>query len=203
MILTPTQKTTLKTHVNTNTNTVDTPAGTIQIKDVLRAEDTYQEVTAWYNANAVPDYFIFKKVVDLYSVMANGYDWTVVDNESVGQARIWDRMLALSARTGGVAPWKITILRGVGEAYKGNTPTTVAPHRRNILRTHFARLCRRWERLFVADTLVVVGEWSVGTNGDRTGARGLVTNPDVMEFDEAGQYLDGNIPVGVLVNAVK
>lgn len=203
MILTPTQKAALKLHVEANTNTVVTPAGTVQIRDVLRTEDAYQEVTTWYNATAVPDYFIFRKIVDLFSVMANGFDWTIVDNETVGQARIWDRMLALSNKVGGVNPWKLTILRGVGEAYKGASGT-VAVHRRNILRTHFARLCRRWERLFVDD--ITDGgtlEWNVASNTDRTGARGTVTNPDVMGFDEAGQYLDGNIPVSVLVDAVK
>ena len=197
MQLTSAQKTTLKAHIDANTNTVVTPQGTIQIKDVQRDADHYDEVTAWYNALESPDYFIFKKSVLLDDVMANGFDWTVVDNETAGQARIWDRMLGLSRTKGGIATWKATVLRGVGEAYKGASGAVVA-HRRNILRVHFPRTCRRWEKIFVAD---IGTDWNVGTNADKTGNRGTNTNPDIMPLDNLGEYLDGAIPKNILLDA--
>lgn len=147
------------------------------------------------NALSSPDYFIFKPTINLDEVMTNGYDWTVVDNETVGQARIWDRMLAMSRAVGGISPWKITILQGVGEAYKGGSPASVPLHRRSILRTHFPRKCSVFEKLYVA----AIADWNVGTNGDKTGNRGLNTNPDVMPMDAAGEYLTGPIDLDTLV----
>ena len=155
---------------------------------------------ALLNATAAPDYYIFKERVDLHLVMANGFDWTVVDNETVGQARIFDRMLALNtaekaAGRVGISPWKLTVLRGIGECWKGNTPTTQRDHRRNLFYNHFPRKCRVWEKLFV----VAAEDWNVASNADKTGSRGANTNPDVMPMDAAGDYLAGLITLDVVI----
>lgn len=199
MLFTQSQKTTLKNHVAGNTTVISTPQGNVQIKDVPVSVDTYDEVTAWYNGLVTPDYFIFKGVVKLSDVMSNGFDWQRVDNAAAGKARIWEWMMDLSKETNGISPWKITILKGVGEAWIGNTPTEQTTHRRNILRSHFPKLCRRWEQLFV----IAADDWNVASNGDKTGARGLVTNPDIMPLDAANEYLSGLVPKILLVDAVQ
>ena len=147
------------------------------------------------NADAAPDYFIFKDNFNLYEALSNGFDWTIVDNESVGQARIIDRMLKMSEVMGGVDAWKLTVLKGIGEAYKGNTPAGKEDHRRNILRNHFPRKCRVWERLFV----IAIADWNVGANNDKTGVRGTNTNPDIMPLDSTGKYLEGPITLDIVV----
>jgi len=164
MQLTTQQKATLKAWIITNNNSLFD-----------------QSAVNLLNAAASPSYYIFRENVDLFGVMGNGYDWTVVDNETAGQARIWDRMLWLSEQQGGIDPWKVTVLKGVGEAYKGASGAVVA-HRRNIVRVHFPKLATNFEKMFV----VAIADWNVGTNADKTGNRGADTNPDVTEFDAAG-----------------
>lgn len=149
------------------------------------------------NAVASPDYYIFKDIIKTSEIMSNGWDWTMVDNANVGPARIWEWMMRLSQEVGGISPWKVTILQGVGEAWKGNTPAGKDVHRRNILRNHFCRKCTVFEKLFVT----AIAEWNVGSNNDRTGARGAQTNPDIMPLDAVGKYLIGPIDIDTLITA--
>lgn len=44
------------------------------------------------NADASPDYWCYKTKVSRREVLENGFDWTRLDNLSVGKARIWDEI---------------------------------------------------------------------------------------------------------------
>lgn len=177
MQLTPAQLSTLKAWVVANNSSIFDQSA----------------VTA-LNANATPDYYIFRKTIDLFSVMSNGYDWTVVDNETAGQARIWDRMLYLSEKQSGISPWKTTVLMGVGEAYKGASGAVVA-HRRNIVRVHFTKLATKFESLYLA----AAADWNVGTNADKTGNRGLNTNPDVTALDANSEPIYSPVDLATVI----
>lgn len=44
------------------------------------------------NATANPAFKVYRSFVSLQEIMGNNFDWTRVDNLSVGKARIWDWM---------------------------------------------------------------------------------------------------------------
>ena len=148
------------------------------------------------NAPATPEYWILKTELPINEVMENGYDWTIVDNETVGQARIWDRM----TRLGTINPSKIFTLKGIGEAYKGNSPVGTQAHRRAIF-GHCVRQSRVWEKLFA----VATADWNVASNVDKTGARGAnvvspyAFNPDTCGVGSAGEFLSGLITLDQVV----
>ena len=150
------------------------------------------------NANASPAYYVLKSSLAVDEVMLNGFDWTRVDNASVGQARIWEWMMGLFAKTSGdqkfVNPSRINFLKGIGEAWKGNSPAAQTVHRQAIL-SHCRRLVRVWEKLFVTAT----ADWNVATNGDQTGARGVTTNPDTLGIGADGLALDGLITLDIVI----
>lgn len=78
--------------------------------------DGYFETAQILNTEiASPDFFVWKSNVSVLEIMGNGFDWTRVDNMTVGEARIWDFMTKL----GFVDPSKASIRAGVNEAFKG------------------------------------------------------------------------------------
>lgn len=144
------------------------------------------------NAVASPNYYVFKTSVTIEEIMANGFDWTRVDNASVGQARIWEWLTQL----GTINPSKTAILKGIGEAWKGNATQAQIDHRRAIL-AHCSRPAKVWEKLFCEAS----ADWNVGSNGDKTGVRGASTNPDTCGLDANGQFLSGDITLDIVVQS--
>ena len=67
------------------------------------------EIAAQLNALAVPDFFVWRTNVPLDEIMVNGFDWTRVDNLTVGKARIWEWMVAL----GHINPSQANVRAGV------------------------------------------------------------------------------------------
>jgi len=150
------------------------------------------------NALASPNYYILKTSLSINEIMENGYDWTIVDNETVGQARIWDRMTIL----GTIKPVKTFIMNGIGEAYKGNSPAGTQAHRRAIYQ-HCCTRARVWEKLFCVASV----SWTVGSNADLVGVRGAnvvspyAFNPDTPGFDADGSYLFGLIDLATVIDS--
>lgn len=174
MQLTTTQKQDLKSWVTTNANGVYEPSTVVLL-----------------NAISSPDYYVLKTLLSVSEIMANGFDWTRVDNATAGQARIWEWMTDL----GVINPSRITILRGIGEAWKGNSPAAQTDHRRAIL-AHCRRPVRVWEKLYVTAT----ADWNVASNGDQTGIRGATTNPDTLGIGQDGEYLSGLMDLDTLIS---
>lgn len=73
MNLTPEQKQTLKTWLLANAQMMND-----------------QEAADALNATASPDFWVWRTSVTQDEIMQNGFDWTRVDNLSVGKARIWE-----------------------------------------------------------------------------------------------------------------
>lgn len=73
MILTTAQLQTLKTWLQANAGSLND-----------------QEAADALNAPATPGYVVYRSSVLVSEVMLNGFDWTRVDNLSVGKARIWE-----------------------------------------------------------------------------------------------------------------
>lgn len=47
-------------------------------------------IAAIYNAPGDPEYIVWKTRVTRQEVLQNGFDWTRLDNLSVGKARVWN-----------------------------------------------------------------------------------------------------------------
>lgn len=91
-MLTPAQLQTLKTHISNNTNQViwlDVPTA---INQLPNTDDANFAIASWYNQLASPSFYVWRNSVSIDEIMQNGFDWTRVDNLTVGKARIWDWM---------------------------------------------------------------------------------------------------------------
>lgn len=82
MPMTPAQLTTLKAAIAAETD----PAFV-----ALRQAGATGAMADWYSDLASPAYIVWRSSVNMREVMsAASFDWTRVDNLSVGKARIWD-----------------------------------------------------------------------------------------------------------------
>jgi hypothetical protein len=75
MSLTPSQQAVIKAHYLANMTTLNDE----QARDA-------------FNALVSPDFIVWKTSVTSSEVMLNGFDWTRVDNLSIGKSRIWEWM---------------------------------------------------------------------------------------------------------------
>ena len=140
-MLTPAQLATLKAHIAANTATIQLGPDAVQIKDTPNNGDANNEVAAWYNLQASPNYLIYRTTVPVAEVMLNGFDWTRVDNLSVGKARIWEWI----NQSGGFNPSKTNIRAGIDACWTGTAPDLAV---RAAVYVHCKRPASRLEKLF-------------------------------------------------------
>ena len=100
------------------------------------------EIAAAMNTQAAPDYYVWRTGVSVDGIMQNGFDWTRVDNLTVGKARIWDWMM----RTGTINPSRSNVRAGVLAVFgvAADLATRLAVF------THCQRLATRVEKLLVS-----------------------------------------------------
>lgn len=118
MPLTDGQKLALKNDINANTNTVLVGGVETQIKDVPNTPDNNPDIAAWYNLLAIPAYKVYKPKVLMSEIMLNGFNWTRVDNLSIGKARIWEWMTEAN-QDRSVDPSKPNIRAGINAVWVG------------------------------------------------------------------------------------
>lgn len=99
------------------------------------------------NQIASPNFIVWKTVVHIDEIMQNGFDWTQVDNTTVGKARIWEWMFANEART--INPSKLNIRAGIDEAWRGTAAMLAV---RAAVYLHCKRVATKFEKLFAAGT---------------------------------------------------
>lgn len=124
MSMTAAQLATLKAAILANTSTI--PAGQPwtgefsgqQVKDVPNTGDGNVAVAGWYNQIASPAYKVYRPSVPMSEIMLNGFDWTRVDNLSVGKARIWDWMVNAGPNQT-IDPSKTNIRTGINAVWVG------------------------------------------------------------------------------------
>jgi len=98
-------------------------------------------IAAFLNLPAVPDFYVWRTSVGITEIMQNGFDWTRVDNLTVGKARIWEFMTA----AGTVNPSQPNVRAGFEACFSveaGDQST------RQAIYNHSQRLATRMERLF-------------------------------------------------------
>jgi hypothetical protein len=124
------------------------------------------------NAQASPDYWIWRSKVTQDEIMQNGFDWVRVDNLSVGKARIWEWLF--DNRESVINPSKVNVRAGIAECWKGTTADNAV---RAAVFLHCQRLASRGEKLFSTGS-------GTSTNGDGVGPatstfEGLITPSEV------------------------
>lgn len=139
------------------------------------------------SAPASPNYAVWSLSVRRDVVQgATGFDWTRVDNLSVGKSRIWDWMFN---STDTMPAYKANYRAGINAVWVGTQADL-------DVRTAVIAACGRpvtnMEKLFVTQT----------TGGPvQTGNRGSATNPDQIGVSSVdGSFLEGGITEGDVVN---
>jgi hypothetical protein len=123
-----------------------------------------EEVANALNLPSTPEWVVWKTAVDPSAIMANGMDWTRVDNLTVGKARIWDWM----TRLGTLDASKLNIRAGIDAAWVGTAADLAV---RATVYTHCKRAATRAEKAL-----------STGT--------GTTASPATMGFEGALNYVD-------------
>jgi hypothetical protein len=95
------------------------------------------------NAQAAPDFIVWRSSVTQDEIMQNGFDWVRVDNLSVGKARIWVWMF--SNATGAMNPSKLNVRAGIDECWKGTAADLAV---RAAVYAHCKRACTVLEKIF-------------------------------------------------------
>jgi hypothetical protein len=144
MALTPAQNTAFKAAVvaDTTLNTLPPTA------------DSAFEIARQFNLLATPDFFVWRSSISIDEIMQNGFDWTRVDNLTIGKARIWEWMTAV----GTVKPNQANVRAGVLAVF------TTAADLANRLSVfgHCQRQATRAEKLFSTGAGTTTTDQGVG-----------------------------------------
>lgn len=135
-MLTPEQKTTL--------------VAAIQADITANAFYTNGDLTGladYLNAAATPAYIVWRTAVSQPEIMLNGFDWTRVDNLSVGKARIWEWMFDNPQNA--INPSKVNIRAGIDATWVGTQADLSV---RAAVYVHCKRPASRFEQLFATGT---------------------------------------------------
>jgi hypothetical protein len=71
------------------------------------------------NAVATPTYYVYRSSVPMSGIMTNGFDWTRVDNLSVGKARIWEWMIEADPQGRTINPVLANVRAGINAVWVG------------------------------------------------------------------------------------
>jgi hypothetical protein len=123
-------------------------------------------IAAELNKTAAPDFIVWRTSVTQDEIMQNGFDWTRVDNLSVGLARVWEWMFANADRA--INPAKPNVRAGIEAVWKGTAADLAV---RSAVYVHCKRKGTRAEKLF-----------AIGAGSDAA--------PAVMTFEGDLNYLD-------------
>jgi len=97
--------------------------------------------------NAVTATIVWRSEVSQDTIMQNGFDWTRVDNLSVGKARIWEWMFDNANKI--INPSKANVRAGIDAVWVGTTADLAV---RAVVYTHCKRAATKLEKLFATGT---------------------------------------------------
>ena len=147
MNLTPEQILTLRTFINADPilNTYPhTGAGAFEIGILLSAE-------------ASPAYVVWNHEVFWDEIMENGLDWTLVDNLTVGKARIWEWLFR--NETNSINAGRANVRAGIDECWKG---TAAMLAQRDTIYTHLKRNATLFEKAFATGNGTILSPSTLG-----------------------------------------
>lgn len=99
------------------------------------------------NQTAAPSFTVWKSSVSENEILQNGFDWTRLDNLSVGLARIWDKIFSGPGRT--LNPGKSNVRAGIEAVWVGSAPDLAV---RAAVYVHCKRLALRIEKILATGT---------------------------------------------------
>lgn len=131
------------------------------------------------NALAAPAYLVWQSVVRLSDVQASpAFDWTRVDNLSVGKARIWDWMFNSIDQ---INPHRGNIRTGINAVWVGTAQDLAV---RDAVNAACQRLVTNFEKLYVVQTV---------DGPSQSGNRGTFGNADKLGLDDNGVFIEGKV----------
>lgn len=153
MALTPEQSAIVKTYVEAIPELMANPHNS----------DGASAVADYLKVAEVPDFIVWKTKVSIKEIMSNGFDYTRVDNMTVGKSRIWEYLMHIDI----IDPSKETIRKGIDEAWLGQTGPEIVAHRAAI-QTHLKRNTIRLEKLLATGAGTTVAPATMGHEGPLT-----------------------------------
>lgn len=129
MALTPAQLATLKTDIAAS-----------EFSALPNNSDTAFDIAVAYNKPHAQTFFVWRQSVNVLDIMGNGFDWTRVDNMTVGKARIWQFMTAL----GTINPAQANVRAGIQAAFTATADDAM----RQAIYGHCQGQATRAQRLF-------------------------------------------------------
>lgn len=141
-MLTPAQYTALKNHID------NTPALAAQPNN----SDGAFTIAAAMNLPANPAWIVWRTSVTRKEILQNGFDWTRLDNLSVGKARVWSDIFV----DGSLNPSKANVRAGIESVWVGTAQDLAV---RAAVYIHCKRAATIAQKLF-----------STGTGSDATPA---------------------------------
>lgn len=133
--MTPAQLQTLKAYIAADQVLAAYPQNT----------DGAYDIAIKLNLTAVPDYIVWRTSVSQDEIMLNGFDWTRVDNLSVGAARVWQWMFDNGGKS--FNPSKVNIRAGIDQVWKGTAQDLAV---RAVVYTHCKRSATVFEKIFAS-----------------------------------------------------
>ena len=131
-----------------------TPEQTATLKAALLADPALAQyivdyrddlIRDYYNAPAAPAYIVWRSSVTRQEILQNGFDWTRLDNLSVGKARVWNDIFV----DGYINPSKPNVRTGIESVWVGNQADLNV---RAAVYVHCKRNANRVEKLFATGT---------------------------------------------------
>lgn len=133
--MTPAQLQTLKAYIAADQVLAAYPQNT----------DGAYDIAIKLNLTAVPDYIVWRTSVSQDEIMLNGFDWTRVDNLSVGAARVWQWMFDNGGKS--FNPSKVNIRAGIDQVWRGTAQDLAV---RAVVYTHCKRSATVFEKIFAS-----------------------------------------------------
>jgi hypothetical protein len=112
----------------------------------LNSDGAYA-IAAELNKAADPAFIVWRTSVTQDEIMQNGFDWTRVDNMSVGKARIWAWMFDNEAHA--INPARVNVRAGIDATWVGTAADLAV---RAAVYVHCKRSATRFEQLFATGT---------------------------------------------------
>jgi hypothetical protein len=92
-----------------------------------------------------PDFIVWKSIVERKEILQNGFDWTRLDNLSVGKARVWSDIFV----EGSLNPSKANVRSGIESVWVGTSQDIAV---RAAIYIHCKRTANHVEKLFATGT---------------------------------------------------
>lgn len=115
-------------------------------REPMNSDGAYA-IAAALNRPAEPAFIVWRTSVSQDEIMQNGFDWTRVDNLSVGPARVWEWMFQNEQRA--INPSKVNVRAGIDAVWKGTAADLAV---RAAVYVHCKRAATRFEQLFATGT---------------------------------------------------